>query len=305
MKIFITGGTGFVGRHLCKHFIEDGHHVIAVARSYEPESLQAQIVDHPNFTYIAADTTRAGDWQGRLSGCDAAVNLAGKSIFTLWTDKAKRQIYDSRVKTTRNLVEALSPDGRTTLVNASAVGYYGDRGDETLSETEPPGDDFLASLAKDWEGEALKARQKGTRVVLTRFGIVLGKGGGAMEMMIPVFRMFMGGRLGSGKQWFPWVHIHDLTAAVRFVIDRPSIEGAVNFCAPNPVRNEDLAAALGEKLDRPAMLPAPSIAVKGLLGEFGEALLCSQRARPEVLMASDFAFAYPDIRQALDQIVGS
>jgi uncharacterized protein (TIGR01777 family) len=298
MNIFITGGLGFVGRRLSNMFLQNGHRVTATGRTENPD-----LIDHPAFGYIAADTTRGGDWQTKLSDQQLVVNLAGKSIFTLWTAKTKRQIYDSRILTTRNLVRALPPDGKTTLCSASAVGYYGDRGEDILTEDEPPGDDFLAKVGRDWESEALKAEANGSRVVLMRFGIVLDREGGAMAKMIPAFRMFVGGPLGDGSQWFPWIHRDDLVEACRFAVDNEDVRGPLNFCAPEPVRNKELARTLGKKLSRPAVMPAPAFMIKTLLGEFGQVLLCSQRAKPEKLVRNGFNFHYPDLDAALDEIV--
>jgi hypothetical protein len=299
MKIFITGGLGFVGRYLSKALLENGHRVTAVGRTPDPQG-----IDHPAFRYIAADTTLAGDWQAEVPDHEAVVNLAGKSIFTPWTNKAKEEIYDSRILTTRNLVAAL-PEGRETILcSTSAVGYYGDSGEDVLTEAAPSGDDFLAEVGRDWEAEALAAGKKGARVVLPRFGIVLDRDGGAMAKMIPAFRMFVGGPLGSGRQWFPWIHMADLVAALRFLIETPALRGPFNCTAPEPVRNKDLAKTLGRKLHRPACMPAPAFMVKLVLGEFGEVLLGSQRAVPQKLTDAGFTFQYPDLESALEEIVG-
>jgi len=298
MKIFITGGLGFVGRHLSKALLQDGHQVTAVGRTPDPQG-----IDHPAFRYIAADTTLAGDWQAEVTDHEAVVNLAGKSIFTPWTNKAKEEIYDSRILTTRNLVAALPEDRETILCSTSAVGYYGDRGEDILTEDQPSGDNFLAEVGRDWEAEALAAEQKGARVTLPRFGIVLHRDGGAMAKMIPAFRMFVGGPLGSGRQWFPWIHLDDLVAALRFLIETPGLRGPFNCTAPEPVRNAELARTLGRKLHRPACMPAPAFLIKLVLGEFGEVLLDSQRAVPQRLTDAGFTFHYPDLDAALEEIV--
>jgi hypothetical protein len=298
MNIFITGGLGFVGRHLSKALLEKGHRVTAVGRTPDPQG-----IDHPAFRYIAADTTLAGAWQAEVPDHEAVVNLAGKSIFTPWTNKAKEEIYDSRILTTRNLVAAL-PEGRETILcSTSAVGYYGDRGEDVLTEETLSGDDFLAEVGRDWEAEALAAEKKGARVALPRFGIVLHRDGGAMAKMIPAFRMFVGGPLGSGRQWFPWIHMADLVAALCFLIETPALRGPFNCTAPEPVRNKDLAKTLGRKLHRPACMPAPALMVKLVLGEFGEVLLGSQRAVPQKLTEAGFTFQYPDLDAALEEIV--
>jgi uncharacterized protein len=296
MKVFITGGTGFVGSHLSNRLLQQGHHVVTVARSPHQNRIH-----HKNFTYNSADTTKPGKWQEYAQDCDIAFNLAGKSIFTLWTTKTKKQIYDSRIFTTQNLVEALSAD--TTLISTSAVGYYGNRGDDILTEDASPGNDFLADLSVDWEREAMVAGKKGIRVAITRFGIVLGKNGGAMEKMIPAFKSFLGGSLGDGKQWFSWVHLDDIVHASMFIMEHPEIEGAFNLTSPEPIRNVDFAKSLGDVLNRPAIMPAPAFLIRLLAGEFGETLLSSCRAIPEKLLAAGYEFKYPDLTHTLKDIV--
>jgi len=298
MNYFITGGLGFVGRHLSNFFLDKGNRVTAVGLSKNPD-----LIDHPDFRYISADTTRQGAWQQELADQEIIINLAGKTIFKRWTDKYKRQIYNSRILTTRNLVGALSDGSSKVFCSTSAVGYYGSCGDTVLTEKASPGDDFLAEIGKNWEQEALQAQAKGARVVLTRFGIVLDKGGGAMSKMIPAFRCFLGGPLGDGEQWFPWIHMHDLLSAYQFVIEHQEAVGAVNFCAPQPVRNKELAAKLGAALNRPAFMPAPAFMIKLLLGEFGQSLLNSQRAVPDKLENLGFEFKYADMDSALREIV--
>ena len=298
MNYFITGGLGFVGRHLSNSLLKEGHRVTAVGLNPNPN-----LIEHSNFRYIAADTTKTGAWQDELRDQQVIVNLAGKSIFKRWTEKYKKQIYDSRILTTRNLVDALPPDPQIMLCSTSAVGFYGSRNDDILTEESPPGEDFLAKVGKDWEWEALQALNKGPRVVLTRFGIVLDRDGGAMGKMIPAFRSYLGGPLGSGRQWFPWIHMHDLIYAYKFVIAEGQISGPVNFCAPQPVRNRELAEKLGQALGRPAFMPAPALLIKLLLGEFGRSLLSSQRVVPEKLQKSGYKFTFPDIKSAVDEIV--
>ena len=297
MHILITGGLGFVGRHISRLLLEQGHRVTATGTRQNPE-----MISHANFDYIAADTRKAGQWQETARRVDGAVNLAGKSIFRYWTKKQKQEIYDSRILTTRNLVEALSDGRGKRLLSTSAVGYYGDGGEEILTEAHAPGDDFLARLAVDWENEALAAGQGNIRVVIMRFGIVFGSDGGAMDKMIPAFRMFLGGPLGSGRQWFPWIHMDDLVQAAAFTLVDESTGGPFNFCSPNPVRHRTLAKTLGRVLHRPAIVPAPAFFIKLFLGEFGRALLNSQRAVPEKLQQHGFEFRYPDIAGALNDI---
>ena len=298
MNVLITGGLGFVGRHLSRLLLEKGHHVTAVGLRPHPA-----LIPHPHFSYLSADTTRPGAWQEALRDMDAVVNLAGKTIFHLWTERYKAEIYDSRILTTRNLVAAL-PQGRsTTLVSTSAVGYYGDCGEDMLTEEAPAGDDFLARLGRDWEAEALKAADQGSRVVVARFGIVLGADGGALEKMIPAFSSYLGGPLGDGTQWFPWIHIGDLTAALAFALDSERAAGPMNFTAPNPVRNREFARELARLLNRPALMPAPGFVIRTVLGELGKTLLASQRVVPEKLLQAGFAFRFPAVREALYDLV--
>ena len=298
MHVFITGGLGFVGSHLSRFLLNKGYRVTAVGRPVNQQQIQ-----HANFDYVSGDTTQTGKWQGALKDADAVVNLAGESIFKRWSAKTKKQIYQSRILTSRNVVAALPQNKHITLCSASAVGYYGDRADSILTESDPPGNDFLANLSIDWETEALQAPAGSIRVVLMRFGIILGKNGGAMGQMISAFKAFVGGPLGSGDQWFPWLHMDDLLAAVDFAIENPDIRGAVNFCAPNPVRNRELAKTLGGLLKRPSFMPAPAFMLRLFLGEFGGVLLASQRMVPDKLLKAGFHFKYPEIREALKAIV--
>ena len=298
MNILVAGASGFIGTQLCRSLIERGHRVIGMGRSAEKSRIA-----HEGYRFIAADTTRPGPWQEHLSAMDAVVNLAGRSIFGRWTEAVKNDIRNSRILTTRHLVQGLAAGQGATLISASGVGFYGCRGDDVLAEDEPAGSDFLARLSVDWEGEALRAAEKGARVVLMRLGVVLGVGGGALAQMVPTFRRFVGGPIGSGRQWFPWIHLDDLTAAVNFLLEHPEISGPVNFCSPNPVPNRDLAAALGKALNRPAFMPAPAFMVRMALGEFAEVLLGSQRAMPRKLQEHRFRFLYPDITAALQAAV--
>jgi len=299
MKVLITGGTGFVGTSLSSRLVQDGHGVTILTRSSKDLSRSK-----PGISYLQGDPTVKGPWQENVKNFDAIINLAGATIFSRWTDDYKRAIRESRMSTTRNLVEAIpsSPDKNITLFSTSAVGYYGFHGDEELVEESPPGNDFLARLAIDWEGEALKAKEKGTRVVTTRFGIVLGEKGGALGQMVPLFKKFIGGPIGGGKQWFSWVHVKDLAEAFVFLMKHPEISGPVNFCAPNPVRNKDLAKALGKVLHRPSFMPAPGFMIKLVLGEFGSVILEGQRVVPRRLLDHGFVFQYPNIDKALQSL---
>ncbi len=298
MKIVITGGSGFVGTHLSNYLLSGGHRVTALGRSADQHRIH-----HKSYNYVAADTTRPGDWQKEFEDVDAIVNLAGTTIFKRWTAGYKKQIYDSRILTTRNVVASL-PQGRNIILcSASGAGYYGSRGDDLLKENETAGDDFLAGVSVDWEKEALQAADEHLRVVVMRFGVILGKGGGALAKMIPAFKYFVGGSMGSGKQWFPWMHLVDLMAAVQFIFENDQINGPVNFCAPNPIRYRDLAKTLGGALKRPAVMPAPAFLIRLAMGEFGEVFLASQRTLPDKLLSHGFSFQYPHINDAIRAVV--
>ena len=298
MKIFMTGSSGFVGRHLAGALLEKGHDVIGLGHRHKS-------VEHQRFTFIKTDATRPGQWQDTVAEADAIINLAGVNIFNRWTEKYKQAIYDSRILTTRNLVDALPSDCRCVFVNTSAAGYYGDQGDALLDEESPPGDDFLAEVCIDWEKEAFAAEKKGARVVTTRFGVVLDKSGGALAKMLPAFRLGLGGKIGSGRQWFPWIQLSDLIAATEFVLNHENLRGPVNFVAPQPVRNSQFTSALGATLNRPTFFTVPSPLLRMVAGELGSLVLYSQRVTPGKLLSKGFVFQYPDIHSALKKAMAS
>jgi uncharacterized protein (TIGR01777 family) len=298
MKVMITGGLGFIGTQLSISLLERAYRVTVVGRSPKPRPYTPGEVK-----YISADTTAPGAWQEEVGMQDVVVNLAGASIFRRWNSEAKQLIYDSRILTTRNLVKAMPKETGAVLCSTSAVGYYGFRGDEELTEEDSPRDDFLARVCVDWEGEAHKAADKGVRVVVTRFGIVLGRTGGVLQYMIPAFKGSVGGPLGSGEQWFSWIHMEDLLNAFLFVFDNPAIHGPINFCSPNPVRNREMAKALRKVLRRPSFLRTPAFLLRLILGEFGSVLLEGQRVIPAKLLKYGFSFQYPEIKGALQEVL--
>ena len=298
MHILITGGTGFVGQHLARFFLGKGHTIVATGTS-DTHPLAGQ----KNFEYVSADTTQTGAWQDEVAKAEALVNLAGRTVFQRWTKAYKQQIMDSRILTTRNLVAALPSDRNVTLLSTSAVGYYGNRGDETLTEEADAGNDFLAEVGVQWEAEALRAASAGHRVVVMRFSVVLGADGGALAQMVPAYRMYAGGALGSGKQWFPWIHIQDLMAAVDFCLAARDLSGPVNFCAPGSVTSKAFAQSLGYALRRPAVMKVPSFALRMAMGEMGSVLLNSQRAIPARLKQAGFEFQFPILDEALQNLL--
>ncbi len=297
MKIAITGASGFVGTALARLLLDGGHVVTGLGTS---GSHPLQSAAH--FTWVSVDTTLAGTWQAAVGQADAVVNLTGRTIFKRWSRAYKAQIVDSRILTTRNVVSAMNGEDKI-LISTSAVGYYGSRGDQVLTEYSTPGADFIARLSVDWEEAALDAEKQGVRVAIMRFGVVLGAGGGALAQMLPVFRRFAGGPLGNGRQWFSWIHMVDLLAAIQFLLDHDNARGPYNFCAPGAVRQKDFARALGVAVGRPAVVPAPSLALRLMMGEVAGVLLASQKVRPDRLIADGFSFRFADADSALADLV--
>jgi uncharacterized protein len=301
MRIFVTGGTGFIGKYLGRRFSESGHEIIILTRSADRVGQSL-----PWASIVEGDPKKPGPWQEEAAASDAVVNLAGTSIFTLWTDSARKSILDSRILTTRNLVDALGSSGKgKILFNASAVGYYGSRLDDAvLDEGSPPGNEFMSEICVKWEEEAQKAAHSGVRVALCRFGVVLGREGGALAKMTPVFRFFLGSAIGSGRQWFPWIHQEDLFGIFSFVLENHAISGPINCVAPNPVRNGEFAKILARTLGRPVILPAvPAFVLRTVLGEFGNVVLKGQRVVPKRLLNGGFSFRFPTLNQALEDLL--
>ena len=287
MKVIIAGGTGFLGTALAASLRADGHHVTIISR-------------RPHGPDQVAWTDRTA-----LEQADALVNLAGTSLDSgRWTEARKAEILHSRVHATERIVNALSQVSRrpSVFLNQSAVGFYGTHGSEALTEESPPGSDFLASVCVAWEAAAMKAAWT-TRVVLLRTGLPLDPSGGALPRLALPFRFFAGGRLGSGEQYWSWIHLHDWIRMVRWAIDEPRISGPLNVTAPAPATNRELADALGRALGRPTLAPAPAFALRLLLGEMADALILSgQRVLPAKATQAGFQFRYPDIDSALRQI---
>jgi uncharacterized protein (TIGR01777 family) len=279
MKIAVAGSSGLIGAELLRELRERGDEVVALPRR--------------------------GTVRWSLEGIEAVVNLAGASIGgKRWSPEYKKEILDSRVLSTRELVEAMRSAERKplVLVNASAVGFYGGRGDELLDESAGPGADFLAGVCQEWEAEARKAEDLGVRSVQPRTGVVLSARGGALQQMLPPFKAFVGGPLGSGKQWFPWIHIADEVAAIMRAIDS-DLRGPVNLASPGIVTMKEFARGLGKALHRPSWAPVPAAPLKILLGEFALVLLEGQRAVPKKLIDTGFKFRFPDLEAALGDLL--
>ncbi len=299
MKISVTGGTGFLGSHLAGRLLADGHSVRILGR--RPRTGVARDVQ-----LFLWDAMKAAPPKESLSGADAIVHLAGEPIAQRWTREVKHRIRASRVDGTRRLVTAISEMSPppATLVTASAVGLYGPGDEEIFTENSPPGEGFLADVCRGWEAEADKAVALGVRIVKLRIGVVLGVGGGALAQILPPFKMFVGGQIGTGRQWMSWIHLDDVTGLIRFALENPGLSGPVNATAPNPVRNSRFTRILARTLRRPAVFQVPERALRMLFGEMAEILLTGQRVLPEVAGKAGYQFLYPDIGTALKNLLG-
>jgi len=296
MKLVINGATGFIGSEVVSQLARQNHTLTLLSR--KPRA-------HPrgaNIQWMVWDGGLPGSWQTALDGADGVINLAGEPIAAKrWSAARKQALYLSRIDTTRALVSAIARANQKPkfLINASAVGFYGPHGDETVTEESPPGHDYLAQLCAAWEAEANKAKEHGLRVALVRTGIVLGKGKGALAKMVPPFKFFAGGRLGSGKQWFPWIHLDDEAGLIRFLIDNEKADGPFNATAPNPVTLDEFCKALGKVLNRPSWAPVPASLLSLMLGEMAEMLLTGQRALPAAALKLGYQFKYQNVFDAL------
>jgi uncharacterized protein (TIGR01777 family) len=296
MRILITGASGLIGTALQRSFDEIGHELLLASRKEAKDSQHIQWDVEKGFSELE-----------RLEGIDAVVHLAGESVFGLsWSDAKKKAIRDSRVDGTRSVVEAISKlkARPNVLVAASAIGFYGDRGDEEMTESSAAGDTFLAEVSKEWESEARRAEDAGIRTVLLRTGIILSKDGGALGTMLLPFKLGIGGVVGSGKQWMSWISIDDHIRVINYAIEYENVRGAVNSVSPNPVTNGEFTKTLGEVLYRPTILPLPSFAVNMVFGEMGDALLlASTRVVPKRLEDAGFEFKYPELKTAIEHAV--
>jgi uncharacterized protein (TIGR01777 family) len=298
MKILITGASGLIGKALQESFAAKGYEMLLATRSEPKTALQIQ---------WDADTGFREEDLERLEGLDAVIHLAGEGIAGLrWTDEKKKAIRDSRVFGTRSIIETFDKlkNKPKTFISGSAIGFYGDRGDDEMTEASPAGKTFLAEVCKEWEAESRRAEDLGIRTVLLRTGIVLSKDGGALATMLTPFKLGVGGVIGDGKQWMSWISLDDVVGIVNYVLEHENVRGAVNNTAPNPVTNEEFTKALGSVLYRPTFLPLPEFAVHMVFGEMGDALLLdSTRVIPKRMKDAGYEFKYPELKAALQHAV--
>lgn len=302
MKIAIAGATGFVGSRLVEQLQAQGDRVTILTRSLRKASVR-----FPQAEVVGYNPLESGEWQQSLSGCDAVVNLAGEPIAEKrWTPAQKKVILESRQLATQKIVEAINQAEvkPQVLVNASAIGYYGTSETAKFDETSPAGTDFLAQVCTAWEAAAQAVTASGTRLVILRFGIVLGENGGALAKMLAPFSAFVGGPIGSGKQWFSWIHRDDLVKLIISSIVNPQMQGVYNATAPNPVTMQEFAQTLGAVMSRPSWLPVPNFALEALLGEGALVVLEGQKVIPTQTLAQGFNYQYPTLKPALSSILG-
>jgi uncharacterized protein (TIGR01777 family) len=306
MRVFVTGGTGLVGSRLVKKLLERGDQVTLLTRRLSV----AKDLFGAGCTPVEGDPMMPGEWMKPLGDCDGVIHLAGENIFAKrWKEEFKALLFDSRIKSTQNIVQALAmqpkrPDGTPkVLVNASAIGYYGPRGDEELDETSSPGQDFLAHLCVEWEKAARAIEPVGVRLAMVRVGVVLDKKGGALKQMLTPFKLGMGGPVGNGKQYVSWIHHEDMTGLFLMALDNPLASGPINGTAPNPVTSKAFGKALGAALHRPAFMPTPVLMLRLAFGEVTNILATGQRVIPKKAMALGYAYKYPTVEIALSSII--
>ena len=301
MRVLITGGAGLVGRALAEDMAGDGHDVVVLSRDPERAGKLPERVGIERWNAHTAD-----GWGSLADGASAIVNLAGENIAAgRWTSRQKNRIRDSRLHAGRAIVQAVEAAARKpgVIIQASGIGYYGDHKDDKVIEETSPGDDFLARLAIEWEASTYGLQESGIRWATIRTGVVLSNEGGALPRMIVPARFLFAGRFGSGRQWFPWIHIADEVKAIRFLIDNEAASGPYNLVAPNPVTNSEFITYLGNELDRPVLIAMPALALRVLLGEMSIELLKSQRAVPNRLLQMGFEFEYNDVSEALHDLI--
>jgi uncharacterized protein (TIGR01777 family) len=298
MKAAVTGGLGFLGKHIIAALLEAGHEVTLFAR--REEELRRGV------SFVYADLMKTGEWQKVLAEHDVVINLVGVNLFQRWNKKIKKSIYDSRIISTANIISSFSK-GKTEgklLINASAVGYYGLKGDEVTTESAGAGEDFLADVCSDWEKEALKGESRNMRIVLIRLGSVFGADGGAFPLLAKNYKLLLGGKLGSGKQWFPWIHVDDVAGIVLKAVADKKMSGPYNCTAPGIVTNGEFTKIMAKAVKRPVLIPfVPGFVLRIVLGEFGSFLTGGQRAVPEKLQKEGYRFMFPELKGALEDLL--
>ena len=300
MKVLVTGATGFIGKRVVNQLLKGGHNVVILTRNVAKGAIR---LGSQCEYYQWLDTSTLPPAEA-FKGVDGVINLMGEGIAEKrWDEAQKKKIYDSRIIGTRNLVEGMknSTIKPSVLISASAVGIYGDRGDEDIKEDSELADDFLAKVCKDWEVEAFKATELGVRVAVIRTGVVLGRGGGALKKMLPIFKLGAGGPVGSGNQFMSWIHVDDLAAMYIEGLKNQDISGVFNGTAPYPAKNRDFTKALGKALHRATFIPAPKFALKLVFGEMSQVLLEGQKALPTKFKEKDFLYKYPSLEMALKE----
>ena len=305
MKVAVAGATGFVGSRLVERLNAEGHSIIVFTRNVTKAEQAFPNSAYPSLGIVAYNPTQSGAWQEKIAGCDGVVNLAGEAIAeTRWTPERKQSLMDSRKITTQKLVEAIASANPKppVLVNASAIGFYGTSETATFDENSVAGNDFLAEVCQTWESEASKVKESGVRLVILRLGIVLGMGGALGKMLTP-FKLFAGGPIGSGNQWFSWIHRDDLVSLILRTLTRPEMEGVFNATAPQPVRMAEMTTTLGQVMNRPSWLPVPSFALEAMLGDGAKVVLEGQEVLPKHTLADGFEYQYPTIKAALEEIL--
>ncbi|MBE9169510.1 TIGR01777 family protein [Pleurocapsales cyanobacterium LEGE 06147] len=304
MKVAITGATGFVGTRLIEKLHSQEHQIIVFTRNSTKAKKLFPNSAFPNLEAIEYKPKESGDWQKAISGCDGVINLAGEPISERWTPQHKREIMESRQLGTRKIVEAIkqAESKPKVLINSSAIGYYGTSETATFDESSSSGNDFLAQVCQQWEAEAEKVKEAGVRLVIIRTGIVLGNGG-ALGKMIGPFKMFAGGPIGSGRQWFSWIHRDDLVNLIIEALKRSDMEGVYNATAPNPVKMAQFCQTLGEVMHRPSWLPVPEFALELLLGDGAKVVLEGQQVLPKKTQSAGFQYQYPTLKPALTEIL--
>jgi uncharacterized protein len=296
MRITLTGATGFIGLRLVNRLLAERHELTILSRAPRPGT-------RPR--YVAWEPSKQDFPIAALDGADAIIHLAGEPVSQRWTAEAKARIRSSRIVGTRKIVDAIGKLSTPpkTMLSASAIGYYGSRSDEILTESSPPGRGFLEETTVLWEKEAMRAEEFGVRVVPVRIGVVLGVNGGAMRTMIPVFRLGVGGTIGFGKQWMSWIQLDDLVSLFLFALENENIRGPMNGTAPKPVHNTEFTKTLASMMHRPSLFPVPKFVLRAFYGEMSQILFASQRVIPEVAMRNGFQFRSPELRQAFDKVL--